>query len=371
MRIGPTIWLLLLLLFGCHVSAMASAPNEGAETRRFLYVAVPGIRNYLEYGGHGLLVFDIDHGHRFVKRIPTGGLNAKGEPLNVKGICAHADTGRVYISTLETLQAIDLVTEQLVWEKAYAGGCDRMAISPDGRVIYLPSLEQDHWHVVEALTGDVITRIVPKSRSHNTIYGRDGKSVYLAGLGSPWLTVAETAGHTAARTVGPFTAPIRPFTVNADQTLCFVNLNGLLGFEVGDLRTGVRLHRVEVQGFEQGPVKRHGCPSHGIGLTPTGHELWVADAHNRRVHIFDATQMPPKQLTSIELRDEPGWVTFSIDGSLAYLSTGEVIEVATRKIVATLSDEESRPVHSEKLLEIDFRAARPFRAGDQFGFGHP
>ena len=41
------------------------APADG----RYLYVAVPGIRNYLGYGGHGLLVFDVDHGHRFVKRM--------------------------------------------------------------------------------------------------------------------------------------------------------------------------------------------------------------------------------------------------------------------------------------------------------------
>ncbi|MFO1020038.1 MAG: hypothetical protein U0903_05005 [Planctomycetales bacterium] len=36
-----------------------------------LYVAVPGIRNYLEFGGHGIVVFDIDNGHKFVRRIPT------------------------------------------------------------------------------------------------------------------------------------------------------------------------------------------------------------------------------------------------------------------------------------------------------------
>jgi hypothetical protein len=41
-----------------------------AEQRRYLYVAEPGIRNYLQYGGTGVLVFDIDNGYRFVKRIP-------------------------------------------------------------------------------------------------------------------------------------------------------------------------------------------------------------------------------------------------------------------------------------------------------------
>ena len=87
--------------------------------------------------------------------------------------------------------------------------------------------------------------------------------------------------HSSIGTVGPFSASIRPFTVNGRQTLCFVNVNELLGFEVGDLTTGKKLHRVEVQGFEKGPVKRHGCPSHGIGLTPDEKELWVADAHNQ------------------------------------------------------------------------------------------
>ena len=49
--------------------------------------------------------------------------------------------------------------------------------------------------------------------------------------------------------------------------------------------------------------------------------------------------MPPKQTTSIKLREQPGWVTFSLDGKYAYPSTGEVIDTATKKIVAALTDE--------------------------------
>ena len=66
---------------------------------------------------------------------------------------------------------------------------------------------------------------------------------------------------------------------------------------------------------------------------------------------------------------KPGWITFSIDGKLAWPSTGEVIDVKTRKIVATLKDEKGGEVHSEKLLEVDFRGSVPVRAGDQFGVG--
>ena len=127
---------ILLLL-----SPMARAETK-AEPRRLLYVATPGVRNYLEYGGHGLLVFDIDDGHRFLKRIPTAGIAPGGKPSNVKGVCASAQTNRLYISTLDKLQCIDLLTEKLLWEKSYQGGCDRMSMTPDGKVMYLPSLER-------------------------------------------------------------------------------------------------------------------------------------------------------------------------------------------------------------------------------------
>src|SRR5206468_9954569 len=144
----------------------------------------------------------------------------------------------------------------------------------------------------------------------------------------------------------PFAAAIRPFTVNGSSTLCYVCVNELLGFEIGDLATGKKLHRVEVAGFKQGPTQRHGCPSHGVGLTPDEKEVWVTDSHNRRLHVFDNTVMPPKQIDSIALREEPGWITFSIDGRFAYPSTGDVIDTRTRKIVADLTDEDGRQVHS-------------------------
>jgi len=323
-----------LALIAALVAACGFADRAGADdavpAHRYLYVAVPGIRDYLEFGGHGLLVFDIENGHKFVRRIATGGVDDQRKPRNVKGVCASAATKRVHISTTHTLMSLDLMNDRLLWEKAYEGGCDRMGITPDGKTIYLPSFEKDHWHVVDALSGGVLAKIEPKSGAHNTICGLNGKEAYLAGLKSPLLTVADTATRSTARTVGPFGASIRPFTVNGRQTLAFVNVNELLGFEVGDLVTGKKLHRVEVSGFATGPVKRHSCPSHGIGLTPDEKELWICDAHNSRMHVFDATVMPPRQVASIEVREQPGWVTFSLDGHYAYPSTGDVIEIASR-----------------------------------------
>lgn len=368
--IRAALGLILALSLPFSLTSWSASPELISPVeKRLLYVATPGVRDYLEYGGHGVLVFDMDQGHQFMKRIPLAGVDEKGKPLNVKGIAANAATRRLYVTTTRTLTCLDLVTEKVLWEKPYEGGCDRLALGPDGKVIYLPSLEKAHWHVVDALSGDVIKRLEPGSGAHNTIYGLAGTHAYLAGLKSPVLRVAETHGHTIIREVGPFGNVIRPFTVNGRGTLCFVNVNELLGFEIGDLTTGKMLHRVEVQGFKKGPTKRHGCPSHGIGLTPDEKELWLTDSYNRRVHIFDGTVMPPRQVTSLLMRDEPGWITFSLDGRYAYPSTGDVVDTTTRKIIAGLKDEKGTEVQSEKLLEINFLQGQPVRVGDQFGLG--
>ena len=363
---------LVRILGACLVSlACVPAVADDGPVHRLLYVATPGVRNYLEYGGHGLLVFDIDAGHKFLKRIPTAGLDENGKPLNVEGICANASMRRLYISTIKTLQAFDLTTEKLIWEKSYDKGCDRMAIAPDGKVLYVPSFEGDLWYVVDGATGDVVAKIEPKSGAHNTVYGLDGKHAYLAGLKSPLLTVANTSSHTIEKTAGPFSASVRPFTVNGRQTLCFVCVNELLGFEVGDLVTGKKLHRVEVSGLQKGAVKRHGCPSHGIGLTPDEKQLWVCNAFNQQMHVFDATVMPPKPIASVKVRDEPGWITFSLDGKFAYPSTGDIIDVASCTIVGALTDETGTAVQSEKMIEIQIQRGTNelVRTGDQFGVG--
>src|SRR5258706_2540898 len=130
-------------------------PAAADDEKRLLYVASPGIRNYVEYGELGVLVFDITHGHRFVKRIPTFPEITGKEPEDVKGIVASARTGRLYVSKPQRLSAFDLVTERMLWSRTYDGGCDRMAISPDGKQLYVPSFEGPHWTVVDGATGNV------------------------------------------------------------------------------------------------------------------------------------------------------------------------------------------------------------------------
>ena len=190
-----TAALALILPRGAAGADLRSSPNA----QRRLYVAEPGIRDYLEFGGHGLLVFDIDNGHRFVKRIATAGVDAKGKPINVKGVCASAATKKIFVSTIKQLMCLDLVTEKLLWEKSYEAGCDRMAMTPDGQFLFVPSFEGPLWYVVRAGAGEIAERIRLDSGSHNTLVSLDGRETYLAGLKSPMLTVVDTQTNRPVR----------------------------------------------------------------------------------------------------------------------------------------------------------------------------
>ncbi|HEY6901630.1 MAG TPA: hypothetical protein VI233_13340, partial [Puia sp.] len=143
----------------------------------------------------------------------------------------------------------------------------------------------------------------------------------------------------------------------------------LLGFEVGDLHTGKMIEHVDVQGFKQGPVKRHGCPSHGIALSPDEQEVWLSDGFNESVHVFSLKGGKARQTQTIKVSDQPGWITFSIDGKYAFPSTGEVIDAKTKAVVTTLTDEKGVHVQSEKMVEVQFEGGKPVKAGDQFGIG--
>lgn len=349
---------------------VAAGEVSAQETQRLIYAAVPGVSNYEQHGGVGILVFDADNGHKLVRRIPTWPTYRREAIEPIKGIAAHAATGRLYVSTTRRLAAFDLTTDRIVWQKGYdADCCDRMAVSPDGKTLYVPAIHYPKWYVVNAETGNVITTIITEGEAHNTIYSPNTDLVYLASLRTRTIAVVDGKTHKVVRTVGPFSNQTRPFAINGKETLVYVNVNNLLGVAVGDLQTGRVLHEVSAPGFSKGKPRAHGTVSHGIALTHDEKEIWVADGPNHYAHIFDATTMPPTYKVSLQLRAEPGWFTCSRDGKLMYPSSGEVIDIATRKVVATLEDEKGRPVETEKLVQIDFAGGRPAHAGDQFCFG--
>lgn len=321
-------------------------------------------------------IYDIGRGHTLVKRIVFPDRLAM---VGIHGVAAHASSHRLYTSfwgdsdELGYLLAYDLLADKVVWSRAYRPSIDSMSITPDGRKLYMPCGEErtdcDHWFVLDAATGDELGRIPMHVGAHNTIVSLDGRRAYLASLKHDRLAVVDTSTDRIIRWVGPFGNSIRPFTLNRAQTLAFVNVDFLSGFEVGDLRTGKRLYRVPVKGFPLRPDDYPEPPvtqAHGIALTPDETELWVADSFYEHLHVFDVTGLPerkPRQIAAIPLTDDPKWLNFSRDGRYAHVSTGEIVDTRTRRVVALTEK-------SRQFLQIDWRGGMPVRAFSRYGLGY-
>ena len=351
----------LLLLFLASVSVtLLTAAESGL--KRYLYLSTPD--GAQEGGsGKGILVFDIDDGHRFVRRIEI--------PFKegLRGFCGNAKRHAVYYTTTNRrLGAFDLETERILWERQYDLGCDRACITPDGKKLYVPTGwwwkgTNSGFLVVNPDNGDLITRLPAAGAAHNSIASLDGRFVYLGTETKLW--VFRTSDDSLVRNinnVGEY--GVFPFTIDSRNRYAYVCLGKHVGCDVVNLQTGEAQHRV-LAGSEPIPHR-----THGAALAPDEKELWISDQEGRRLFIFDAGQMPPRENGHVDLtQGGHGWVTFSLDGRYAWCHTPDVIDTRARKIVATLKDENGKPVCGSKFIEVHFRDGKVVEMGDQFGLG--
>jgi DNA-binding beta-propeller fold protein YncE len=352
---------------------------NGPAQKELIYVAVPGsLERSPDQNGNGIVVLDAKNNYNFVKRIPVFQVPASRNPEQIAGVTASPVTQMIYIAARGRLAAVDLTTDQKVWENEYDGQCcERPQISPDGSFMYVGANLKDFWYVVNPRTGALMTRaMAPMSPdSHNLNLSQDGRWAFMAPNGKV-MSIADTTTHRTVKTIR-FDDNVRVFVLNHDASMIYTNQNNFLGFQIADVATGKVIHTVEVQNFPwrerwfgtPRPRISHNCPSHGIALTNDEKEVWLLDGINDYIHIFDNTVMPPRQVASIKTTAGPYWITVGLDGRLAYVSSGDVIDMKSRKIIGQMKDEYGRTMYSEKLLDMMFSNGKLVRVANQFGNG--
>ncbi len=337
-----------------------------------------------------MYVYDMDAGQRLVQRIPLP--MARG----IRGVVASPRTHTLYISYggdggsngTGSMLAYDLRSERVLWQHSYQTGIDSMAISSDGSHIYMPTGELDEsgvWNVLDASDGHVIGNIQGGAGPHNTVMGLGGRNVYLGGREHDYLEVADTQTSRVFRRIGPLRSGVRPFTINGHETLAYTTATGFLGFQVSSIVTGRVLYTQTFPGFAWNPNKfSPSAPSHGISLSPDERQVWVMDAPNGYVHVFDVSHVPerrPRLIANIRLahpltgEESPcaydcardGWLQHSRDGRVVYVGdSGDVINTRTFRVVAYLPTLRN----TRKMLEIDWQNGVPISTTSRQGLGY-
>ena len=150
--------------------ALCLISSTSAEVRRYLYCATPDGAQAQGKSGTGIVIFDIDNGHQFVRRVEI--------PIfkeGLRGFTGCTATKRLYYSTTnKRLGCFDLESNKVVWDQQYHGGCDSTCNTTDGKTIYAPTGwwykgDDSGFHMIDPKDGTIPKRIKVGTAAHNSI----------------------------------------------------------------------------------------------------------------------------------------------------------------------------------------------------------
>jgi hypothetical protein len=271
------------------------------------------------------------------------------------------------------IYCLNVYDDTVLWNRAIEPDIDRLAIHPDGQLLYVPTWEggsADFINVVDASTGDVVRKVYFSSRSHDTQFPVSGplfQETKAEDGSGKYLYLIDPRSYEVSR-IGPYAGILGPYAVDGVSRYVVNNVKGLWGMQVAELKSG---HIVTASLAEHPP----GEPGllHGIGWTPDEREVWqssrVDDPH---VYVWNMRNpMAPVLVERVSMKSGQGahWIAFDIEGNFAYVAPHkssddgtEIFDAHTHKSVALIGS-------SEDMIEIDFADGKISRVGDQYGIG--
>lgn len=278
----------LLVLSGLLGVIAAAVAAEATEPRpptpaRLLYAV-----NESPDKRGSISVYDIDSGHRLVRTITT--VAGVGD---VRGVAASAVTGKLYVAYRDVsgtgmVYCLDVYTDAVLWNRAIPPGIDRLAIHPDGRLLYVPTWEDgsaEFINIVDAVSGEVVRRVYFSNRSHDTQYPLSGpifqETKATDGSGN-YLYLIDPQSYAVTR-FGPYSGVLGPYAVDSTSNYAVNNVRDLWGMQIADLKTG----RIVTASIPDHPPGDAGL-LHGIGWTPDQRGVWQNSTQaNPHVYVWD------------------------------------------------------------------------------------
>ena len=236
------------------------------------------------------------------------------------------------------LVAIDPTTRQVSWRVAFRGVPNHLAVSPDGRRVYVTVVSGNYVDVFDPAKHALVDSVDVGTGPHDIDVSRDGKTVYVGLIRGTDVTVFDAATNRILRRI-PFGANVRPIALSPDETRLYVQLSQYYGFVVADPRTGKILRRVAMP-MPEGAKTPDTLPvttNHGIRITADGRYLIANGSMTDLAGIYSLPNL--RLVATVPVGRDPNWVTLSPDGRRVFISNRgsddvSVIDLASRKEVA-------------------------------------
>ena len=354
-------------------------PNpSGSTTTHWVYAVDDG----------EVYAYNIDNNHALVKQFPIPEAGKRGIAMSpTRGLLYVSECGMNNCAGISgSLLAYDLVHDVVAWIANYSFGIDQLAITPDGKTIYMPHGEDasDGTHsLLDASDGKPIGSINTGTNGHNTVVSLDGTKAYLTGYSGNnynYAHVVNTSNNQVTLNAGPTLNGIRPFTVNGKNTLMLTTSSNACGFQVLSLSSGNVLYTVTFSGSCNWSIST--APSHGVSFSPDEKRAYIMDAPLDELEVYDVSGLPntaPRFVATVPLSslngnespcetycEREGWVLNDLSGRYVYVGdTGDVVDTSTLKVVKTLP----ALTNTRQVIEIDWTNGTTSATSTRFGMG--
>lgn len=191
------------------------------------------------------------------------------------------DGKRLFVASEDTGRAIvmDSASGAVIASIPVGGEPEGVTITLDGRFVYVSSEEDHRVAVIDTSTSKVVKTFEVGLRPRFTEFSRDGRRAYVSAENDGTITVVDAVGHAPLRSfklAGELQRPVG-MAVSADgRTLHVVTGRGRMLLAV-DPENGRVLRSVEV-----------GPRPWGVALTADGRTLYTANGSSNDVTVVDA-----------------------------------------------------------------------------------
>jgi hypothetical protein len=364
----PKFVSLLLVLSGLFASFVEAASLPSEQNGSFLYA----VGQSAELRG-SISVYDIGADHRLIKTIHT--VAGVGD---VRGVAASAVTGRLYVAYIDVsgtgkVYCLNIYDATILWNRSINPGVDRLAINPNGQLLYVPTWEggsADYINVLDANSGEIVRKVHFSNRSHDTLYPLSGPIFQetKANDGSGKYLYLIDPGSYAVSRVGPYSGILGPYAVDSSSDYVVNNVMNLWGMQVANLKTG----QIITASLPDHPPGEAGL-QHGIGWTPNQGEVWESSRwDDPHVYVWAMDNpMAPVLKQTLTLQSDRGshWLTFDIKGNYGYVAPNKNSNNGTEIFNARTHTSLGVIGSTEDMIEIDFVDGKISRVGDQYGIG--
>ncbi len=238
------------------------------------------------------------------------------------------------------LVAIDPSTSAILWRAPLHGSPNHIAVSPDGKRVYITIVSGSWVVIVDPAKRAVVDSVDVGTGPHDIEVSHDGKHVYVGLIRGTDVTEFDADTKAIIRKIS-FDQNVRPIALSHDESRLFVQLSRTHAIMVVDTKTGKILQKVAMP-LPAGKTLPDSMPidvNHGLRVTPDGKFLIANGSLFDIATIWAIPSM--KLIATIPVGHDPNWIVVSPDAKRAFVSNRRsddvsVIDLATYKEVARI-----------------------------------